>query len=114
MTASASASTSTKAPGAAMPSLESAADFFTQTAKQSTEQFAKAVRQSTKLSMEATSAWFETFAKFVPAAPALPFMPSEESIKVWTDAGFEAAQSMLDLQREVTGEVLAKFAALSA
>jgi hypothetical protein len=114
VTTAPTSSASAKPGSAPFASVDSAADFFTQAAKQSSEQFAKAVRQGAKFSIDATSAWFDTVAKFVPAAPALPFVPSEEIVKVWTDAGFDAAQNLLDLQREITGEVIAKFAALSA
>jgi hypothetical protein len=91
-----------------------ATDFFAQTAKQSTEQWIRALRQSANFSLEATSAWLDTVAKFVPSMPALPFAPSEETVKAWTNAGFDTAQNLLDLEREVTTEVISKFAGLSA
>jgi hypothetical protein len=107
-TGTSTTTTSAKAPSAA------ATDFFAQTAKQGSDQFVRAIRQSATFSLEATSAWLEAVAKLVPSIPAVPFVPSEESLKVWTGAGFDVAQNLLDLQREVTGEVISKFAALSA
>ena len=33
---------------------------------------------------------------------------------MWTDAGFDTAQNLLDLQREMTGEIISKMATLGA
>jgi hypothetical protein len=74
----------------------------------------RAIRQTAGFSLEATSAWLDTVAKIVPSVPSAPFVPSEDTVKVWTDAGFDAAQNLLDLQREMTGEVIAKMSALGA
>ena len=93
---------------------ESATDFFTETAKQTTDQMLQAIRQTATFSLETSSAWFEAVAKVMPAVPALPFLPSEETLKQLTEVGFDTAQNLISLQREIAGEVLAKMASLSA
>jgi hypothetical protein len=110
-TTSSSSTSSTATKGAAGATTN---DFLTEVAKQSSEQLVRAMRQTAKFSFEATSAWLDTVAKVVPSVPAIPFAPSEETVKVWTDAGFDVAQNVLDLQREITGELLAKVSAFTA
>jgi hypothetical protein len=112
VTTTSSTSTSSTASKAAAGA--TANDFLTEVAKQSSEQFVSALRQTAKFSFEATSAWLDTVAKVVPSVPTLPFVPSEETVKVWTDAGFDVAQNVLDLQREITGELIAKVSAFNA
>ena len=114
MNTSTTPSSTTTSSAKAGSATATATDFFTQSAKQSSDQLVRAIRQTATFSLEATSAWLDTVAKVVPSVPSLPFVPSEESIKVWTDAGFDVAQNLLDLQREVTGELIAKMAAFSA
>lgn len=98
--------------GTAASKTEAAGDFFADSAKQGTEQIISAVRQTTKLGLDAASAWLDTVAAIMPATPAAsfapfaPFAPSKAAVQQWVSTGFETAESLLALQREIASEVV--------
>lgn len=96
-------------PTAAAPKTDAAGDFFVDSAKQGTEQIISAVRQTTKMGLDAASAWLDTVAAIMPATPAVsfaPFGPSKASVQQWVSTGFETAESLLALQREIASEIV--------
>lgn len=92
---------------------ERAANFVADTAKQSSEQMLGVIRQTTKLTLDATSSWFDTVANVVPVAPDLPFGPSKATVQKWVSLGFETAESVIAMQRDLTSEIVAKLAPAS-
>jgi hypothetical protein len=87
---------------------EAANTFFADLAKQTTEQFIGAVRQTTKLGLDTASAWIDTLTAVLPEAPAVPFAPSKADVQQWVSTGFETAESVLALQREIASEIVTK------
>jgi len=89
---------------------DSAASFVADTLKQSTSQFLGALSQTTKFTMEAASAFVDSFTKVTPSVPSLSFVPSKATIKEWLDVGYETTEQLLKLQRELAGELLDRLA----
>jgi hypothetical protein len=92
----------------ATPKTDRAASFVVDTAKQSSEQILGVVRQTAKFSIDAASNWFETVASIVPVTPELPFAPSKAILQQWINAGYETAESVLVLQRDLASEMVTK------
>jgi len=92
----------------ASPKADRAASFVADTAKQSSEQILGAVRQTAKLSIDAASNWFETVANIVPVTPDLPFAPAKAAMQQWITLGYETAESVLVLQRDLASEFVEK------
>jgi hypothetical protein len=90
------------------PKADRAANFVADTAKQSSEQILGVVRQTAKLSIDAASTWFETVANVVPITPELPFAPTKAAMQQWITLGYETAESVLVLQRDLASEFVAK------
>jgi hypothetical protein len=100
--------TTTGTTASATPKTDQAASFVVDTAKQSSEQILGVVRQTAKLSIDAASSWFETVASIVPLTPELPFAPSKAILQQWITAGYETAESVLVLQRDLASEMVSK------
>jgi hypothetical protein len=86
---------------------DSASTFVADTAKQTSDQIISAVRQTTKLSLDTASAWFDTLTAVLPAAPAVP-ASSRAVVQQWVAASFDTAESVLAMQRELASEFVTK------
>jgi hypothetical protein len=102
-TAASSAATAPKTAGSA-----GSDTFVTDTAKQATEQIIAAVRQTTKVGLDAASTWIDTLTAALPAVPAVPGTPSKAVVEQWVSLGFDAAENVLSLQREIASDLVTK------
>jgi hypothetical protein len=87
--------------------VESAASFVAETTKQNAEQLFNIVRQSASLWIDAASAWLKTVTTVGPPVPALSLLPVRSTMQQMVAAGFDTADSLLTLQRDLAGQFVA-------
>lgn len=87
--------------------VDSASTFVVETTKQNAEQLVNIVRQSASLWIDAASAWLKTVTKVVPPVPAISLIPVRSTMQQMVAAGFDTAEGLLALQRDLAGQIVA-------
>jgi hypothetical protein len=91
---------------------DTATNFLADTVKTTNEQLLTAAKQTTTMTLDATSAVLESLGKLapsLPSMPAIPFLPTKSGITQLVNVGFDATENLLSLQRGLATELVERF-----
>ena len=91
---------------------DTATTFIADTVKTTNEQLLTAAKQTTTMTMDATSAMFDSLSKLapsLPSMPAIPFLPTKSGITQLVNVSFDATENLLSLQRGLATELVERF-----
>ena len=89
-----------------------ASSFVTDTVRQSTTQLLGIFSQSTKFTFGTLSAVAKALSKVPPRRPSIPMAPTKEALQQWLDVGFDSAEQLFKLQRELIAEMVDRLGVL--
>jgi hypothetical protein len=91
---------------------DTATTFLADTVKTTNDQLITAAKQTTAMTMDATSAVLASLGKLapsLPSVPSIPFMPTKSGISQLVNVSFDATENLLSLQRGLATEIVERF-----
>lgn len=98
--------------GKAKPDSDTATNFLADTVKTTNEQLLTAAKQTTTMTMDATSAMLSSLSKLAPSLPSMPtipFLPTKTGVAQLVNVSFDATENLLSLQRGLATELVERF-----